>query len=237
MKTDTFGDTVSFNYYGGLDTDIANCIRETNDGGYILAGSTWSYSAGSSDLYLIRTNSLGDTLWTNSFGGEEADYGESVDVTDDGGFIITGQTRSFGHLNIYVVRTDALGDSLWTYVLYGAEMDNSYAVQQTDDGGFIVGGGTESFSTTGGNNMVLIRFEPDYNPIVSDLTINIHNEDVILSWRNVPQLFFREYRVYRSDMPYFDVTGMIPISVQTENSFVDPGAAGERYFYRVTVVY
>ncbi len=150
MKTDTFGEPVSFYYFGGLDTDIANCIRETNDGGYILAGNTWSYSAGSSDLYLIRTDSRGDTLWTNSFGGDEVDFGESVDVTSDGGFIAAGVTDSFGHFNLYLVRTDSTGDSLWTMVIDGDELDWGYGVQQTDDGGFIVGGSTQSISTTGG---------------------------------------------------------------------------------------
>ena len=235
MKTDTFGDTVSFNYYGGLDTDIANCIRETNDGGYILAGNTWSYSAGSSDLYLIRTDSRGDTLWTNSFGGDEVDFGESVDVTSDGGFIAAGVTDSFGHFNLYLVRTDSTGDSLWTMVIDGDELDWGYGVQQTDDGGFIVGGSTQSFSTTGGSNMMLVRLQPEYIPPIDDLTITISGDEIILNWSEI--IAADRYKVYRSDMPYFDISGMTPISIQTENSFVDPGTAGGRYFYRVTVVY
>ena len=117
MKTDSFGDTIWNRYYGGNNDERANCVRETEEGGYIIAGESLSYSVGLFDMYLIRINSEGDTLWTRAFGGEEHEYGESVDITDDGGFIMAGMSNSFGYFNFYLVRTNSSGDSLWTMVI------------------------------------------------------------------------------------------------------------------------
>ena len=242
MKTDENGEMLWFQSYRAWGSDTGLSVKSTFDGGFIISGSTGWMPNVLKQLWLIKTDLEGDTLWTRTYGGNHHERGEEVCQTLDGGFIAAGTSSSFhtfGVDDIYVVRTDSVGDTLWTYV-YGANYpDRGYSVKQTSDGGFIVAGYTQSYSVTPGEypNAILIRFEPDYNPIVSDLTINIHNEDVVLNWRDVPQLFFREYRIYRSETPYFEVTGMTPLSVQTENSFTDPGAAGNRYFYRVTVVY
>ena len=241
MKTDENGEMLWFQSYNASDLDTGLDVDSTFDGGFIISGACW-VSNFMTQCWLIRTDSEGDTLWTRTYGGSHHETGYEVCQTLDGGFIVAGTSSSFhtfGVDDIYVVRTDSVGDTLWTYV-YGANYpDRGYSVQQTLDGGFIVAGTTESYSFEPGDrpNAVLIRFEPDYNPIVNDLTIGTHGSDVILNWRDVPQLFFQEYRVYRSDTPYFDITGMTPLSVQTENVFVDPGAVGDGYFYRVTVVY
>ncbi|NQS97470.1 MAG: hypothetical protein HQ591_03365 [candidate division Zixibacteria bacterium] len=235
MKTDVFGDTIWIKYYGGTFYEYANFIRETIDGGYFIGGITGSYGAGNFDIYLVRTDASGDTLWTKTYGGEESDYGESVDVTDDGGFVIAGMTNSFGNHNFYLIRTDSSGDSLWTKVIYGEENDWAYSVQQTTDGGFIVGGGSDSFSTTGGPNMLLIRLKPEYIPPISDLTISVSGNNVVLNWQEI--IAADGYRIYRSNVPYFDIQGMFPYAVTYTNTFVDSNAVGEKFFYRVTVVY
>ena len=235
MKTDENGEIIWMRNIGGPSVDFASSVKQTHDGGFIICGFYGTYSL---ELWLIRTDSEGDTLWTRFYGGAQNDWGNEVDQTLDGGYVITGVSYSYnviGIPDIYIVRTDNIGNTLWTTTYNGGGYDYGESVQQTSDGGFIVAGCTEL--PTDYYRAILILYEPDYTPIVDDLTIDISGDDVILHWTDVPQYFFQEYRVYRSEAPYFRVTGLTPVSVQTENSFIDPGAAGNRYFYRVTVVY
>ncbi|MFH1012054.1 MAG: hypothetical protein V1784_12580, partial [bacterium] len=89
-------DTLWTRTYGGSAHDRAYSVQQTADGGYIVAGDTWSFGAGRLDLYLVKTNSQGDTLWMNTYGGTDRDYGYSVQQTADGGYVAAGSTVSFG---------------------------------------------------------------------------------------------------------------------------------------------
>jgi hypothetical protein len=130
--------------FGGIGDDCAYSLQVTDDGGYIICGYTDSYGSGGTDVYLIKAGSMGDTLWTRTFGGTEDDRGCSVEITDDGGYIICGVTRSFGAVgsDIYLIKTDSSGDSLWsrscTYQGYYSGGGNS--VIETSDGGYVIGG-------------------------------------------------------------------------------------------------
>ncbi len=140
-------DTLWTRTYGGDSTDIGRSVRQTNDGGFIIAGGTTSFGAGRQDVYLIRTDLNGDTIWTRAYGGDSTDYGSSVEQTTDGGFIITGRTSSFGagNYDVYLIRTDLNGDTLWTKTFGGDSTDYGASVEQTTDGGFIIAGATNSF--------------------------------------------------------------------------------------------
>ncbi|MBM3330451.1 T9SS type A sorting domain-containing protein [candidate division WOR-3 bacterium] len=149
IKTDSLGDTLWTRTFGGDSNDFGFSVRQTTDSGYIISGKTSSFGAGNEDVYLIRTNSNGDTLWTKTFGGDSNDCGPSVQVTADGGCIITGYTRSFGmgQADVYLVKTDIHGDTMWTRTYGGTGNDNGYSVQQTVDDGYIIAGNARSPSS------------------------------------------------------------------------------------------
>jgi hypothetical protein len=146
IKTNASGDTLWTRTYGGTDDDYGYSVRQTLDGGYIIAGWTSSYGAGNQDLWLIKTDAQGDTLWTRTFGGESYDYGFSVQQTSDSGYIVAGMTYSYGngYTDAWLIKTDAQGDTLWTKTFGGGSYDNGYSVQQTSDSGYIVAGHTTS---------------------------------------------------------------------------------------------
>jgi len=142
IKTNALGDTLWTRTYGGDDSDEGYSVQQTIDGGYIIAGLTSSYGAGGADVYLIKTDASGYTLWTRTYGGYSYDIGNSVQQTADGGFIIAGVTNSFGagESNVYLIKTDTSGDTLWTKIYGSADDEEGYSVQQTTDGGYIITG-------------------------------------------------------------------------------------------------
>ncbi len=140
IKTNASGDTLWTRTYGGTGWDYGYSVQQTSETGYIVAGWTNSFGNGY-QVYLIKTNTSGDTLWTRTYGGTSDDWGRSVQQTLDGGYIIAGGTRSFGNSDqVYLVKTNASGDTLWTRAYGGADYDEGYSVQQTQDGGYIVAG-------------------------------------------------------------------------------------------------
>lgn len=142
IKTNASGETTWTRTYGGESSDCGCSIQQTSDGGYIIVGHTASFGAGSYDIYLVKTDANGDTVWTRTYGGADRDEGHDVDVTSDGGYIIAGATYSFGagSRKVYLVRTDADGDTLWTKVYGRTDYDEANSVQQTFDGGYIIAG-------------------------------------------------------------------------------------------------
>jgi hypothetical protein len=124
--------TVSFAQYtlwtktfGGSSADEGESVQQTDDGGYIITGGTNSYGNGSQDVWLIKTDSNGDSLWTKTFGGSEDETGTSVQQTTDGGYIIAGYDL--------LIKTDWQGNQEWINESLGGN-----SVQQTTDGGYII---------------------------------------------------------------------------------------------------
>ena len=123
-------DTAWTKTYGGFENDYGYDIEQTSDGGFIIAGSTASFGPGWWNIYLIKADAFGDTVWTTTCEVDEADAALSVEQCRDGGYIAA--CDGFTDL----IRLDGNGDSLWTSNL-GID---AKVVRQTDDGGFIVGG-------------------------------------------------------------------------------------------------
>ncbi|MDD5110578.1 MAG: alpha/beta fold hydrolase [Patescibacteria group bacterium] len=140
-------------------------IHQTSDGGYIIVVST-SFGVGASvDVFLIKTNDLGNMVWERTFGGTANDWGFSVQQTADGGYIVGGETSSFGAggKDVYLIKTDASGNLAWQKTFGGASNDLAYSIQQTKpDGGYVIAGHTESFGA-GRSDIYLVKTDAQGN--------------------------------------------------------------------------
>ena len=155
VKTDSLGNSLGARTYGGVGDEYCYSVQQTPDKGYILVGSTTSYGAGSSDVYLVKTSQTGNIQWDTTYGGTEADVGYCVDQTADGGYIVVGSAYSPSNYDdVYLIKTDASGNVLGDSTYGGALGDWGYSVQQTLDQGYIIAGTTVSF---GANNVYLIK--------------------------------------------------------------------------------
>lgn len=162
MKTDSAGVALWTRAYGGLGEDIGNEIRTADDGGFFIAGTTNSFGAGGDDVYLLRTNSAGDTIWTRTFGGPDDEIGESVALTDDGGCIVVGRSGSLvsNHWDFYAIRVEADGDTAWTRTYGGTSTEWAYSIAATIDGNYVIGGRTASYGA-GSNDLYLVKIDAD----------------------------------------------------------------------------
>jgi gliding motility-associated-like protein len=143
---------------GGDYMETGADIRQTPDGGYIVAGTGSSKNCsitgnhGGLDYWVVKLDSKGDIKWQKMLGGSANEYAYSIDITNDGGYVVTGETESndgdvkgnHGLRDYWVVKLDGNGILQWQKCLGGSKDEESYSIRATNDGGCIVAGYTES---------------------------------------------------------------------------------------------
>jgi hypothetical protein len=161
VRIDAAGDTLWTRAYGGAGGESGFAARATGDGGFIAIGNTGTFGEGYSSIYVVRVDAAGDTLWTGAYGGTRADFGHSIEITLDGGFLLVGATGSYGagYYDAYLIKTDAAGVVQWEETYGGTKEDRAYSARQTADGGFILAGSTESFGS-GKKDVYLVKTDP-----------------------------------------------------------------------------
>jgi hypothetical protein len=160
VKTDATGALEWTRTYGGPGDEVDCAVEQTSDGGYVVASRTNSFGAGSADVYIVKTDASGDLEWTRTYGGPGWEEGHSIVQTDDGGYLLTGYTESYGegYQDIYMVRTDAQGALLWTRTIGGTGSERGHKVKQHPDGGFLIAAETNG-AGAGGWDLLLVKMD------------------------------------------------------------------------------
>ncbi|HTA27937.1 MAG TPA: T9SS type A sorting domain-containing protein [Bacteroidia bacterium] len=158
IKLDSLGILQWTKTVGGTGgEDIGASIKQTRDGGYIVAGWTNSFGAGGYDCYVLRLDGSGNLLWTKTIGGSKYEQAYCIIQTNDKGFAFCGQTNSFADTNgdVYVVKLDSAGNMDWTRTIGGPHGAAGVSIIQTKDKGFVVCGNTGADDSVNGDVYVL----------------------------------------------------------------------------------
>jgi len=136
VKIDGSGNKIWEKTYGGFGNDEGTGIVQTNDGNYVIVGTT-SSNTSSQDAFLMKVDGTGTVLWTKYYGGSNKEFGNALKQCSDNGFIFTGQTLSYGQGgDTYLVRTNSSGDTLWTKYFSDPLADEGVSVVENGDGTF-----------------------------------------------------------------------------------------------------
>lgn len=162
---------------GGTNHDQANCIIMTNDGGFAVAGYTYSFASGYEDMYIVKCTVSGSILWTKSIGGINSDIARSIIQTPDGGYAIAGDTYDYSSTTAdwLIIRLDAAGNIQWTRTINRAAYDYACSIVQTTDGGYAISG----VSSTGGvfsSDMFIVKLNSAGNILWSKTYGGSHDE-------------------------------------------------------------
>ncbi|MFX0063908.1 MAG: hypothetical protein ACFFC7_17195 [Candidatus Hermodarchaeota archaeon] len=158
VKTDSLGNHQWNVTFSGYSDESARSVIQTADGGYALVGYTYSFGAGSQDIWLVKLDSAGSHQWNVTFGGIGVDNAFSVIQTTDGGYALTGESTSIGagSNDMLLVKTDNAGNHQWNAIFGGTGTDGGFSAIQTVDGGYALVGYTYSFGA-GSQDIWLVK--------------------------------------------------------------------------------
>jgi hypothetical protein len=165
LKIDTTGNLLFAHEYqlGAQNQNSAPVARQTADGGYVLCTTANPPGPYLNDVYLMKADQNGDSIWSKSYGTNGTESESSIRETRDGGFVIAGYRVTSATAKALIVRTDENGDTLWTRVLGGLNSQYANDVQETTGGGFVLAG------NSGGNGYPLYIAKTDPNGLIDEV--------------------------------------------------------------------
>jgi len=142
IKLDSMGNKLWDKTFGGIDDDWIYSLLQNADGGYVLAGMTFSFGSGGGDYWIIKLDNDGNKLWDRTFGGICDDSAYLLIQTDDGGYAVAGYTFSYsaGRADFWLIKLNSQGNKLWDRIYGGSGEDSIRSLVQTDDGGYVLAG-------------------------------------------------------------------------------------------------
>lgn len=175
IKTDNSGNLLWSRYFGGSFTDTPLGVVETDANNFIIVGSSDSNdfnisdNKGTYDFWVVKISNSGNLIWEKSFGGSEIDEARAITTTNDGNFIIVGDTRSNdknvstnnGAADIWVLKISTDGNLIWEKTIGATNFDVARAITKTKDNGFLIAGSSRSldngFENKGQNDALIIK--------------------------------------------------------------------------------
>ncbi|MEO0470491.1 MAG: caspase family protein [Bacteroidota bacterium] len=144
--------------FGGEADEHATAVVQAQDGNYVLAGFTYSFGKGKSDIWVMKVDRFGEEIWRKYFGGEDFDWANDLIETRDGNYVVAGYTKDpmSGKNNAWVFQLDRYGDQMWSHVYGGEKADEARSITQTRDGGYAVAGFSHSYGQ-GNSDIWLLR--------------------------------------------------------------------------------
>ena len=179
IKTDSSGKVLWKKTYGGTDWDLGYSVIEDKEHNFLVAGSTYSYSYEDADVYLIKTDSAGDTLWTRHYGGIGEDAAYCIDTTNHSDYLLSGVTRkeTDSTYDAYLLKINKNGDTLFTKK-YGDTLDDKfYCARQIDETDYIVCGTTQNYGAKGYDQWIL-KLDTLGNVQWTRVFVNAGNEEL-----------------------------------------------------------
>ncbi len=153
-------------YFGGTFTDTSYALSETQTGNFIIVGSSDSddidinNNKGTYDFWVLKISSSGDLIWEKSFGGSEIDEARDITITENGDFLIVGDSRSVdtdvlynnGAADIWIIKINSDGELIWERTYGGTSFDGVQSIQKTLNNDYIVAGNSRSSDVNLENN-------------------------------------------------------------------------------------
>ncbi len=211
-------DTLWTRTYGGYYQEYGYSVKQTTDGGFITVGSTKTYGNGGYDIWLLKLNENGDTLWTKTYGGQYDEVGYSIITNSDGDYIIAGRKNNYSltYDDFWLLKINPGGDTIWTRSYGGNHNDYARSVQQTSDGGYIIAGTTRSFGQgiPAYSNIYLVKTDANGDTIWT----RVYGEDGLVD--------DAAYAVIQTSDNGFLVCGYTGISTQYDIYLIKTDAAG-----------
>lgn len=173
VKLDASGSLQWARTVGGAGADVAYSIIQTPDGGYVVAGSSDSFGAGSDDMYFVKLDASGMLQWSKTVGGTSRDMAFSIKQATDGGFVAAGFTASSGAgLNdVCIVKLNSSGSLQWSRTVGGSNNDAAHSIIQTADGGYAAAGFTGT-----GSDMYIVKLDSE-SALQWTKTLNAGNDE------------------------------------------------------------